>query len=111
MSALLNASPKPGGAVATTDSVLAPDHFTNGLPYDADGTLSVTNLGTIDHYHQGLPFTALGRICTALNSPVADFGSGAAPFNAGGLLVIGSGGVDHVSSGVPYTASQRIWGA
>ena len=111
MSALLQGVPLrvAGGAIDETIGTLAPDHFANGIPYEADGTLAVSTSQPADHYHQGLPFTALGRLAVAGSATApAYFGSGAAPFTVANLLqrqVIAS---DHFSSGVAYSGVGAI---
>jgi hypothetical protein len=107
MSALLQGVPiRVSGAIQVTVGTVAPDHVSNGIPYEADGAVSVATTGAIDHYHQGLPYTAAGRLATVAAAPTY-FGSGAAPFNATGRLCTGTG-VDHVSSGVGYAANGSI---
>jgi hypothetical protein len=109
MSALLQLVPlRVGGAINVTDGLTAPDHFANGLPYDADSTLSVAVDGVIDHYHQGLGFTAIGRLVTTLTGPPTRFGSGAAPFNATGALVMAIGANAHYAHGVGYTPNSSV---
>jgi hypothetical protein len=67
----------------------APDHYHNGLPFEADGSLAVQNGGVIDRYSNGLPLTAVGRVCVELNGGVHYRGSGAATFSVGGRLLVG----------------------
>jgi hypothetical protein len=107
MSALFNRFPS-GGALDVTVGTLAPDHYSSGLPFDADGSVSIDTATAIDHYHQGLPFTAVGRIAASVGQAVVRFGSGAAPFDATGRLATAALAVDHYSSGVPYTTASSI---
>ena len=109
MSALLQGVPRrSGSAIYTLDGVAAPDHFANGLPYEADGALATAFGAVIDHWHQGLPFTAVGRLAIGSGTPEY-FGSGHAPFNITGLLDgVNSPSVDHFASGVGYSAVGRF---
>lgn len=108
MSQLLQVATRAGGAIPQTDGVAVPDHFDQGIPYAADGSLAVENLGAIDHYHQSLPFTAIGRLATALNGTVQTIQPGGIPINAAGFICLGNGAVDHYSAGIPYTATNQI---
>ena len=99
------------GALSYTDGDTLPNHFTNGLPYESDGTLAVSVDGAISHYHQGLPFTASGRLAGTLSEAPTRFGGGAAPFSASGHLTLGSSGVTHYSGGICYTESGSIGSA
>ena len=65
MSALLNRTPTRNatGQILFTAGSAPPDHFSGGIPYEANGSVSVED-GPIDHYHQGLPYTANGRLAT-----------------------------------------------
>jgi hypothetical protein len=105
MSALLQGISAP---IRYTVGVAVPDHVHNGIPYEADGSLAVENLGAIDHFHQGLPYTTTGRLTVAVNGAVLRIASGGGPFTAAGNLVIGAGAVEHYSLGVPYTATNQI---
>jgi hypothetical protein len=95
------------GALSYVDGTSAPTYFSNGLPYENDGSVAVAVDGVIDHYHQGLPFTAYGRLVVTLSGPPTRFGGGAAPFSASGQLVLGSD-VTHYSGGIPFTATSAI---
>ena len=110
MSALLNASPKVGGAVSFVDGIVPPAHFANGLPYEGDARLAVDVDGTIAHYHQGLGFSAAGRLVVTLTGPPTRIGNGAAPFDSVGRLVLSIGAVTHYANGVPYTADSSVNG-
>lgn len=108
MGALLQlVPPRVAGAIDITIGTLAPDHFANGLPYEADGTLAVDTATAIDHHHQGLPFTAVGRLATASGNPTY-FGMGASPFTAANRLNVVIAAVDHYSSGVGYTVTNSV---
>ena len=104
MSALLNGV-STGGAISITNGSTTPDHFHNGLPYEADGSLAV-EIGAPTHYHQGLGFSAAGRLSSTVGS-VSYFGGGAAPFTAS-LQLAQAVGVEHYSSGVPYSAAGAV---
>ena len=105
MSQLLQVATR-SGALAQTVGTLAPAHYANGLPFDADGSLAVDTASAIDHYQLGLPFTAAGRLCVAA-AAVDHFGSGGAPFTATGRLAQGTP-TDHYSAGIPYTATGQV---
>ena len=100
--------------VATRDTlrfvtgVGAPDFISQGIPFDTLGVVQADLGGVIAFYHQGLPFTADSRIVINFDVPVGSYGSGAAPFDANGRLVVGSGPTDHYSCGIPYTASGQV---
>jgi hypothetical protein len=89
-----------------------PHHFANGLPYEADGTLALDNVGATDHVHQGLPFTVQGRLVYAGGSAVPEyFGAGAAPFQPvvdSKLAFAFAQPVTHFSGGVAYSAEGRV---
>ena len=91
-----------------TNGTGAPSHFSNGLPFETDGSLAVDVDGVISHYHQGLPFSADGRLVGTLSETPTRFGGGAAPFSAEGRLVLGSSGATHYSGGVGYTEAGSI---
>jgi len=95
------------GALSYVDGTSAPTHFSNGLPYENDGSVAVAVDGVIDHYHQGLPFTADGRLAVTLSGTPTRFGGGAAPFSASGQLVLGTD-VNHYCGGVPFNATSAI---
>jgi hypothetical protein len=105
MSALLQGVPirVDDGSIYAINGITPVDHFHNGLPYEADGALSMDNVGAITHHHQGLPFTALGRLAIGLTPTY--FGSGAAPFNVDGRLAVATVIPTHFSSGVGYTGA------
>jgi len=109
MSALLQNVPRRSddGGIFYASSTLPVDHYTNGLPYDADGALACTIGAAVDHWHQGLPFTQFGRLAVFVGNP-DHFGGGAAPFNAAHQLCIGSGAPANYSSGVGYLATGRV---
>jgi hypothetical protein len=95
------------GSVFATLGVTPPDHYANGLPYEANGSLCFES-GNITHYHQGLPFTVNNRIATAATDP-ARFNSGAMPISGNGNLSVSiSEGADHFSSGVGYNPNGRV---
>ncbi len=95
------------GALSYVDGTSAPTHFSNGLPYENDGSVAVAVDGVIDHHHQGLPFTADGRLAVTLSGTPTRFGGGAAPFSASGQLVLGTD-VNHYCGGVPFNATSAI---
>ena len=111
MSALLQLGGprRADGVMYVSDGVLAPDHYRNGLGYEANGALSVDFGGTIDHYHQNLGFTAEGRIACAQNPP-SHYGSGAAPFVGGKLAIANNINaiITHFTNGVAYSAEGRV---
>jgi hypothetical protein len=107
MSALLNACPKAAnGSLIVTVGTLAPDHYSSGIPYEADGSLALFQ-GVADHYHQGLGFSATGRLCRQGADPT-HFGSGAAPYPAGNSLGTIPGAPTHFTNGVGYSATNRL---
>jgi hypothetical protein len=108
MSALLQGVPRRNvaGAIMVTLGTDAPDHFANGIPYEADGSVCA-EAGTVTHYHQGMPFTANGRIASSETTP-DHFGNGAIPISADDGTSGGPGAITHYSSGVAYTADGRI---
>lgn len=109
MSALLQGRPVPAtGLVDTTDGTIAPGIFHNGLPYEVDGTLAVDDAGVIAFHHQGLPFTATGRLVVAIGGTVLLYGSGAAPIDVSGRLVMAIAAIASVSSGVGYDVAGRV---
>lgn len=113
MSALLQGVPRrnAAGRLLVTNGDLAPHHYANGLPYEANGDLAVKFGGTLDHFHQGLPFTAAGRFLIT-GAPPSYVGNGAAPFTVVGadtrLSVHTTTAISHFSSGVGYTAAQEV---
>ena len=110
MSAILGLVPLRQGltAVDITNGVAAPDHFSNGVPYEADKSVAVAIDGVIDHYHQGLGFSAAGRLAATLTGPPTRFNSGAAPMNATGHLVFAIGSNAHYNSGLGYTPNSSV---
>lgn len=87
---------------AFTDGTVAPDHFHNGVGFEADGSLAVDIDGVIDHHSQGLPFTASGRLAVSTGA-VDHAGSGSAQFTATGhLAVVTSGTTSTAAHGVLY---------
>ena len=109
MSVLLQGVPAMQGGKTIRILVGAepPDHFHNGLPYDADGSLAVESAPAVTHHHQGLPFSVNKRLAVFVNGVVTSVQPGAMPF-VGPHLALSTGVVDHVSSGVQYTAGQQI---
>ena len=110
MSAILQGVPGRQNltAVSYLDGVAAPDHFSNGIPYEVDKRLAVTVDGAIDHYHQGLGFTATGRLAVTLTGPPTRFNSGAAPMSATGHLVFALGANAHYVHGLGYTPNSSV---
>lgn len=98
------------GVPRVTIGATPPDHFHNGLPYEADASLAMSTSAP-DHYHQGLGFTANGRLCRVGANPDY-FGSGAAPFVSANPARLCSfsrvAEILHYSCGVPYNVGQRI---
>ena len=78
-----------------------PDHFHNGIPYEADGAVAAFT-GVPTHFHQGLGFNAEGRLCRIGAAEPSYYGSGAAPMSASRLNDIPSALPTHYSSGVAY---------
>jgi hypothetical protein len=97
--------------VAVVDSSSLPTGFTGGIPVDnSQGPAVAVDVGgTIDHYHQGLPFTAAGRIVVVLDATVAYYGSGAAPFDANGRLIV-TAGPDTAYIAVPFKDGKVVTG-
>lgn len=107
MSALLNAASRSG--LVITVGVGIPDHFDQGVPFEADSSLAAAAT-TPTHFHQGLGFDAEGRLCVLLGSDPDYFGGGAAPFLAAsaGRLCVQAAAPNHYAGGVPYTAGGRV---
>lgn len=107
MSALLQGN---GDPIEFTDGLLKPLHFSDGLPYEQNGTIAADTVSPIDHYHQGLPFTEVGRLCVSSSDPVR-FEGGAAPITADGRLSMAIEAFGkRFNSGVPYTTFGKIAG-
>ena len=111
MSALLQTVPRTEGRLEVTVAATPPDHWSNGLPFEADGSLAC-DAANPNHYHQGLPYSVNNRICYAGGATPAPayFGSGAAPFqgaNARISFTLG-GATDHYSSGIAYLPNGRL---
>lgn len=106
MSSLLSICPKNavGQILARTD-VAPPDHYSGGLPFDADGVLAV-QAGNPDYYHQGLGFTNSSRLAVS-GDAVLYWGSGAAGFQVDARLCRVLQAPDHYSSGVGYDTSGK----
>ena len=109
MSQLLQVATRAGGPVAMTIGVGAPDHYDQGLPYEADGSLAAAAT-TPTHQHQGLGFDAEGRLCVIEGAGPDYFGSGSAPFVAAnpGRLCVQAAAVNHTSAGIGYTSLSRV---
>ena len=110
MSALMQRVPRLGasGGILVVDGAAPPDHFHNGLPYEANGALCFDTNNGISHYHQGLPFTAASRLVTK-GGVLGFFGSGAAPFISPDTLLAKDLTAPTVfSSGVGYTTAGEI---
>ena len=90
-----------------TSGAGTPSHFSNGLPYESDGSVAVVIDGVITHHHQGLPFTAEGRLAVTLSGPPTRFGGGLTPLNDSGQLVLSSE-VTHYSCGVPFNSDGTV---
>lgn len=86
-----------------------PDHFDQGLPFEADGSIAAAAT-TPTHHWQGLGFDTEGRLCVLLGADPDYFGGGAAPFLLAtpGRLCAQAAVADHYSLGVPYTAGGRL---
>ena len=108
MSAIFHSVPKTAAAqLDITDGAAAPNHFSNGLGFEADGTLSIQFDGVVDHWHQGIPFTAVGRVVLSQNPPNF-FSSGATPVVSNqSIASTNAGAVDHYVHGVGYTVDGR----
>ena len=90
-----------------TSGAGTPSHFSNGLPYESDGSVAVVIDGVVTHHHQGLPFTAEGRLAVTLSGPPTRFGGGLTPLNDSGQLVLSSD-VTHYSGGVPFNSDGTV---
>ena len=108
MSALLQFVAFRNTAIPVTDAGTAPDHYWNGLPFEADGRLAVDNGGLVDHYWQGLGFTSVGRLSASLNGVLDHFGMGAAAFNTLDQLIYQFGAVNDYANGIPYSVDERF---
>ena len=110
MSALLQIVPKTDGRLEVTVSSAPPHHYANGLPFDADSSLSAEAANPA-YYHQGIGFSPNGRVCYAGGATPAPayFGSGAAPFQLNTRLTFTLGGdTDHYTNGIAYLANGRL---
>ena len=111
MSALLQIVPRSvEGRLEVTIAATPPDHFANGLPFEADGSLAA-EAANPHHYHQGLGFSVNGRVCYAGGATPAPayFGMGAAPFQLNNRLTFTLGGeTDHYANGIAYLANGRL---
>lgn len=112
MSQLLQVATRGGGSIVAITGFDPPSFVDQGIPFDEiEGgaiVLATTIAGVISYHYQGLPFTAEGRLAVTNDKPVDYYGSGAAPFDAIGLLALGSGAVDYFSAGIPYTVDGQI---
>ena len=89
MSSLLSVAPKVAGAVSIMEGVIdVPDHVAGGLPFDEFSRLAVEVDGVVDHYHQGLAFSAVGRLAITYTGPPTRVGTGGAPLDDEGRLVM-----------------------
>lgn len=79
------------GALVVTDGTGAPNNIQNGWPFESDGSLAIHDGGTISSYTNGLPFTSEGRLATDGVNAVAAFSNG---------YPLASGGVGMASLGV-----------
>jgi hypothetical protein len=84
----------------------APDHYHNGLPYEASGALCGEN-GSASYYHQGLGFTSNGRVSMAGGAAVR-YNSGAMPLTNANRISSGILPVDHYSCGVAYNSGHKV---
>ena len=110
MSSLLISAPKDeNGRIYVTNGTSKPDHYSCGIPYEADGSVAITSGGAAVRYTNGLPLTAAGRIATVAGPPQY-FSAGSMPLRGSPLLAgaIGSTDVDHFSGGVGYDAQGRV---
>lgn len=108
MSALLQFTAFRQADVPVTDGVGAPDHFWNGLPFEADDSLAVDDGGAVVDFWQGLGFTAQNRLAVAVSGTFDHFGMGAAPFNISDQLIITSNAINDFANGVPYDAGDAV---
>lgn len=78
-----------------------------GLVINSSGEIEAVLDGTIDHYSFGLPFDADSRLCVTSNGAVrSDQGI---PFAANGsIAVIGTGPGDYFNQGLAYKAGQGL---
>ena len=99
---LINAQ---GQIIATADTV-RPDHFSNGLPFEADGSLAVQPASAV-RFHQGIGFTDTSRIAVS-GDTVLYFGSGAAGFQINRRLCRNLGFPVQYSSGLGYNVDAKV---
>ena len=106
MSQLLQAA--SFGGLRMTVGAGVPDHFSSGIPYEADGSVAAVDAAPT-HHHQGLGYDAQGRLCVLLGFDPNIFGNGTAPFLVAspGRLCAEAAAIDHYATGVPYTAGGR----
>lgn len=91
-----------------TDADTIPDHYHNGLPFEADGTLAITFTQAITHFSQGIPFSIEGRVNMSVFAQTF-FGDGAAPYsNSQHLAVKGSGITVAYAHGIRYASDNKI---
>lgn len=95
------------GKIPAIDRITAPAYYKGGLPFDAEGALSVTLNGIVDHHHQGLPFTVQNRLAVQ-QGVLSYFGNGAAPFASSGLLLVGVSAPVDFLAGVGYDVLEAI---
>ena len=77
-----------------------------GLNIDATGAVYAVSDGVIDHHHQGLPFDENGRLVVTEDPKVRVDQS--VPFSADGFMCLGDGGISYVAQGLAYTALGAI---
>jgi len=82
------------------------DHYAEGFAVDSGGRLVVTTTDPIDHYHQGLGFSVEGRLCVIMEGTIDHWGSGSAPFDATGRLVMTEQQPEDYIGGVGYNAGR-----
>ena len=83
-------------------SSAAPDHWAQGLPFDADGSLAM-EAASPTYFSQGLPFTANHRVAYA--GAVPSYFQNGGGFSSTHRIACNVGGNDHHEHGVQFGSS------
>ena len=109
MSAILQTCRRAAAGRIACIADSAPDHYHNGLPFNAEGRLCITTQSPT-YFHQGLVFAANGQLSVAADDAAAVYyGSGGAGYVAGELARrrIDPTIVSYVH-GIPYGGEGRV---
>ncbi len=105
MSALLQFLARTEVTGAVPYSLIDPiDHYCNGLPITASGSLAAEALSNPVRWHQAIPFSVTDRVCIQ-GSPATYFDSGAKPMHSTQRVSFADSPPLHYSSGVGYSGS------